>query len=161
MGNKATKRAFLNGINIATLEKVKLSQSRTGRLYIELTFTRKPQIIHGSKEQFAPLVDYLFFPSDKLIELCNAFGHELKPIPDAYPIVSYLRHVAQRINTFLGKELKVAVKTYNDVVKDDYGVIQKAAYINNAMLDKEVTRCEVINYYPVSDEPILDWNKWI
>jgi len=161
MGNKTSKRVFLNGINECTLESVKMSQSRTGRYYIEVQFSRKAEVVFGTRETFANLVDYLFFPDPKLGLICNCFGHELKPIPDAYPIVSYLMAVSKRLSSFIGKEIKVAVKNYTDVVKDNYGVVMQAFYLNNSMMDKHTTRTEVLGYYPIQMEVEVDWKMWL
>lgn len=158
MGNKTIKRVFLNGVNIAKLESVRLLQSRIGTYYIEATFSRNPEKINGVREVFADLIENVFF--DKLTELCAAFGHELKPRPDNYPLLSYLSAVCKRLNTFKGREIKIAVRAYSDVVKDEYGKVGKM-FVNGAFLDKEVTRTEILGYYPMDTEVEIDWNLWL
>jgi len=157
VGNKTTKRVFLNGLNLCRLERATLKKGRS--YYFELEFLRKPEYVFDRKEYFANLVDYVFEPHTRIAELLFAFGHELKPMPEGYDVLAYLRAVLRRVNTFIGRELKVAVFAYNDIVRDEYGNVEKV-FCEGTLLDKEATRTEVLGYYAV-DTKQIDWSLFL
>lgn len=155
-GNKSTRKAWINGINEAELVEVMLKQGDNKGYYFETTFTRQAETIRGRREYFAPLTDYIFYPSEKLYEFCRAFGHELKPRPSDMAIEVYLKHVLARLNTFVHRKIKLAVKAYKDVLRGEYGEAETRITYQGDIEEVSVVRMDIISYGEK-----LNWLLWI
>ena len=161
-GNKALKRAFLQGINPVIISGVKLNRGASGVWYFVVTFTREGATIDGKREYFAPLDDNIFYPREyhRVQQLAEAFGHMLVPKPDDWQAEPFLKAVKRRLDTFIDQRLKVAVMVYREAVTDGYGnVITRVGYAGEED-DVEAIRQDVYGYYPYNSNPEVPDSFW-
>jgi len=156
-GKKYTAKMILLGENIVKLESCVYNISKIGSAFLMLSFTRKPTDIIGYKTKilFAPHTEVIF-NYERAKELCKAFEWDLKEKPSEMPFNDYFKHVYRRVNTFIGRELKVSVSYYKELRKDEYGFnAQEIVYYD---LTKDIIdwRAKVV-FYNINEQIYLDW----
>ena len=159
-GKRVSGKMFLLGENLCSLSEVRFRAARNGSVFIEVTFTRKPASIAGysSKIIFAPFMEFIF-DYDRARDLCAAFNWELKPQPSDMPFNVYFKHVAARIRTFIGQELKVAVSYYKETRTDKDG--------NDVMYQRYFDKKEAVSdwrqkidaFYEKNACVVTDWKE--
>jgi len=135
-------KLWLCGLNDCQITDVHLKQSKVGTYFITVTFKRKPCFVHGVKTKlyFVPHTEY-YFDTPPFISLF----HELKPKPDDMSKNEYLTHVARRVRTFIGNELKVVVAVYKELRKDEFGFNESRNFLRQEdILD---SRMKIISYH--------------
>ena len=162
-GSKTTRRAFLNGVNDARLVGCSGKLSAHGMPYIVLEMDRDPVYLDGKREVFATLRTNLFYPSDfgLILQLGEAFGHNFVDKPPDYANRAYVGALLRRINTWVGRELKVAVIAYNDSAGDGWGGVEQRVNGYGYTETVEVTRTDVVGFYSINDTPTLNWAIWL
>jgi hypothetical protein len=157
-GTKVSGKLFLLGVNIAKLASCTLNAAKNGNYFLTVEITRKAAPIVGlmSKVTFAPHLDFVF-NYERVNELCKAFGHELKPCPDSMQWNVYLSHVKRRVDTFVGKELKVSVMYVKQYRKDDYGFVEQRNVYYDLKRDIEDYRQEM-TFHCIDEDVTIDWD---
>ena len=157
-GTKVSGKLFLLGENIAKLGGIVLKKAVNGKYYIVLTFTRKSADIVGLKTKvtFAPHLDFVF-DYERANEICTAFGHELKPKPDDMEMNEYMTHVARRLRTFVGREVKVLVSYTKEPRKTPYGFVKQRVSGFNETCDITDFR-QKMAFYGVGEDVETKWH---
>jgi hypothetical protein len=138
--NDKPGKLWLLGENECTITKVSLRTSRIGNYFIAVELNRKPCTVYGlkSKVYFVPHVEYLF-NEEQVIQFLKACNYELKPKPAEMSVNEYLRHVKRRVDTFIGKQIKVVVCLYKEVRKDEYGdTVMRNKYFDEQVIVEDM-----------------------
>jgi len=135
-------KLWLIGLNDCTITDVHLKRSKIGTNFITVEFKRKPCFVHGVKTKlyFVPHTEY-YFEAPPFIPLF----HELKPKPEDMPTNDYLFHVARRVKTFIGNELKVVVAICKELRKDEFGFNESRNFLKQE--DVYDSRMKIISYH--------------
>jgi len=120
-GKKIPGKLWPLGINTCTLIRSRLKKTRIGTymLAVELVRENINVVDFKTKVSFVPHVDFLTEETVKLF--LSAFGYDLKHKPPNMANKTYLGHVRRRVDTFIGKELKVVVSYGKEQRRDEYG----------------------------------------
>ena len=159
-GTQTKAKLFFLGENVCTLAEVYFRFDKNNKMYLGCVFVKSPEFVHGLKTKlsFIRHTEYIF-NEEKVIELCAAFGHELKPKPDTMPFNDYIGHVYRRVKTFIGKELKVAIRYEKERKTDDFGdSVMRQVYYDR---QDEVWfwRMKIDMFYGINEQKEVDWLK--
>lgn len=158
-GNKSKGKLWLLGANECKLSECTINQSKNGNSYITARFIRRPQYVYGlkTKVSFAPLQEFVF-DYVRASEICNAFGHELKPKPDDMEFNVYMSHVKSRFRTFIGQGVQIVVSHTKEAKKDSYGFTEKRISYDEDSADVSFYRIKA-EFRRIDKKVIVDWDK--
>ena len=152
-GKTSTAKLWLLGENDCEIVKCHLKKGKFGA-YIALDLKRKPfTLLNGQKVSFVPHTENIY--EKRLSEVCEAFGHKLNQRPSDMSVETYLRHVKNRLDLFIGEPVKVAVRYSKEVRKDDYGRPIEFAKYYDVTEQREDWRMSCYMFYNINFD--IDW----
>jgi len=146
-GNRVNAKLMPLGINKVTLASVNIGVAVNKNVYVSVIFTKPKSNVIQLKTivTWCPQQEFIF-DYEPARELCEAFGHDLKPCPEDMDKNTYMTHVGARIRTFIGRETEILIGYKKEPKLNDYGeTIRRIIYIEDSGILEYYT-ANVIKY---------------
>lgn len=154
-GKRSKGTGWLPGVNTCKLIDVNFSVKN--KPYIICTFRRDPVRFwyNDSKTSFVAYSAFLF-DYEAFSDVCGAYGHPLAERPLEMDSARYTWFVAKRLQTFIGKEIKVVTSIFKEYVTDEYGEREQRNVYYNKQEDKHGWGMDILSYHKIDNDVHVD-----